>query len=261
MRYRLLLLLLIPCLLHAQQSTIDKGTITIDLSKKKKQAKDTTGTEQQSSDEEETLATYHKQQKQEKQIKAATNDYKKDGIFSGLFHAGLNMCQVDGDRDYGYKYFGAELGIGAMARVHRLLSVSLELNYSMKGANSSLINPMNKIEWDYIAAPIALNVHWPRWLIISGGIAPSVMVRYREHYDGINITAAPAAGQPSPFDMCVFGGLHLVLKEHYAIGAKFSYSMLKLRPALDGTRVSGQYNNVITVRFMYILHGIKPRKK
>ena len=251
-----LLLLLLPALLSAQ-ATIDKGTISIDFSKKKKHVKDSTELEQNS--DEETRDSYVKPEKPKKEIKLPDKDYKKGGIFSGLFHAGLNMCQVDGDRDYGYKYFGAEVGIGALVRVHRLLSVSMEINYSMKGAESSLVNPVNKIIWDYMEVPVGLNLHFPKWLMVSAGLTPAVMVRYKEYYDGINITAAPAAGVPSVFDLSAFGGIHVVIKEHYAIGGKFSYSLIKLRPSLDGTRVNGQYNNVITVRFMYILHGVKKK--
>jgi hypothetical protein len=64
----------------------------------------------------------------------ASYDIHEMGIFRGLFHAGINAAQVDGDNEYGYKYLGAEFGAGVMARFHPYVSASLEINYSMQGA-------------------------------------------------------------------------------------------------------------------------------
>jgi hypothetical protein len=33
--------------------------------------------------------------------------------------------------------------------------------------------------------------------------------------------------------------------------------MIKMRDAYSGTRVNGQYNNLLTLRFMYMLDAIK----
>ncbi|HWB63062.1 MAG TPA: outer membrane beta-barrel protein [Chitinophagales bacterium] len=186
-------------------------------------------------------------------------DYKRAGIFKGLFHAGFNACQIDGDPDYFPKYLGAEFGLGALARFHRLLSVSAELNYSMKGARARLIPNPNaderyQVQWDYVEVPVGLNIHYKNWLMFSVGISTGYMVRYKELDDfGRDVTNHPVLGQPRRVDLCGFGGVHFIIKNHYALGFKFNYSMLKIREPYSGTKVNGEYNNYLTFRFMYIL--------
>ena len=111
-----------------------------------------------------------------------------------MFIAGLNACQIDGDNEWGYKYFGAEAGIGALARFHDVVSVSMEMDYSMKGARARLpstadVSERYNVQWDYISVPVALNAHVKDLVMFSAGLAPGVMVRYKEfNYDGINVT-------------------------------------------------------------------------
>jgi hypothetical protein len=271
----LLLLLLIPVILMAQPSvTKDKGTYTIDFSKKKKTPKDTTSI--QSTEDEEVDENGNAVKVKGKKYKPAivhrpTNrkpynyDFRTEGIFKGLFIAGLNACQIDGDNEWGYKYFGAEVGVGALARFHNVLSTSLELDYTMKGARARLPSTpdqleMYNVQWDYISAPVALNAHIKDIVMFSIGLAPGVMTRYKEfNYDGINVTSNPPYGQPRKFDLDIFTGIHFIIKKHYALGLKYSYSLIPIRDALIDTRVNGQYNNVLTFRFVYILGQIKKK--
>ena len=115
---------------------------------------------------------------------------------------------------------------------------------------------------DYNEAPVAINAHYKDILIASLGIAPAYLTRYKElDYDGINITSQlNRLGQPRKFGMTGFASLYVVIKQHYAIGGKFSYSMVKVRDALSGTRVNGEYNNYLSLDFKYILNRVKKKK-
>jgi len=258
----------------AQPSVTKKnGTYTIDFSKKKK-AQDSTATQTSDDDVDE----YGNAVKVKgKKYKATTEhkpthrppdnyDFRKEGVFKGLFIAGLNLCQIDGDAEWGYKYFGAEVGIGAMARVHRFFSVSLELDYTMKGARARLPSTpdqseMYNVQWDYIAAPIAANAHFLKDILtITAGFSPGVMVRYEEfNYEGINVTGHSPYGQPHLFDLEAFAGIQGTIKMHYALGFRYSYSTISIRNAVSGARENGQFNNVLTFRFVYILGQIKKK--
>jgi hypothetical protein len=271
-----LILLLFPSILMAQSVTKDKGSYTIDLSKKKKIAKDTTA---RAPDEDDVDEFGNAVKTKGKKIKPPTvkktsahalhdNEYKKDGIFKGLFTAGLNVCQIDGDAQWGYKYLGAEAGVGAMARFHKFLSVSLELDYTMKGAKariSTINNPdFYQVQWDYVSAPVALNAHFFQdHLTISAGAAPGVMVRYKEFNEsGINVTGHSPYGQPHIFDLDAFAGIQYTLKKHYGFGFKYSYSTISIRNAMPGREngwINGQYNNVLTFRFVYILGPVRKK--
>ena len=261
----------------AQAVNKSKGSYSIDISKKKK-AQDTTAV--QATDDNDVDEYGNAVKTKGKKIKTPTAkkpsththdkyDFKEEGIFKGLFTAGLNACQIDGDAQWGYKYLGAEVDVGAMARFHKFLSVSLELDYTMKGAKDRLqstpdITRDYQVQWDYVSAPVALNAHffWDH-LTISAGVAPGVLVRYKEFNEsGFNVTGSSSYGQPHKFDLGAFAGIQYTLKKHYAFGFKYSYSTISIRNAQPGRQngwINGQYNNVLTFRFVYILGPIKKK--
>lgn len=254
-----ILLLLLPGFIMAQVEN-NNGTLSIGFGKKKQAPKDTVQKQTPRQDEETPSPEKERKQKAARvPSEKSTPDFKKDGVFKGLFHAGLNACQVDGDDAWGYKYFGFRGGVGVMARFHRFFSVSVELNYSMKGAKPTYVTHgananFYSLSWDYVEVPLALNIHVINPVMFSFGFEPGVMVRYKEIYnDGTDITAHPFLGQPRRFDLPVFGGVHIIFKKRFALGAMISYSTIKIRAPYSGTKVNGQYNNYLSFRFMYIL--------
>lgn len=270
-----LLIFLLPFVAFAQTQYKD-GTISIDFGKKdkKQQPVDTPKPEKfvYPSDEEEAELETPKQRREKK--KASTDnkddfDFKRDGLFKGLFNVGINACQVDGDEQAGYRYLGFHGGVGVMIRYHKYLSTSMEINYSMKGAKERII-PNNDpasgqrylLQLDYIDIPISLlNVHDKKLVMFSLGLTPSVLVRYKEtNGAGFNVTDNPPFGQPKRFDLSGFAGFGFVIKQQFFLGTKFSYSFIKMRAAYPGTKTNGQYNNVLTFRFMYILGAVKKKK-
>ena len=271
-----LFLFLFPVALMAQE--VKNGTIIFDMHPKKNKAPDTTTVQQEQKypsdeeEEEEQNAKKHRivKPKPEPSTVSVKEDWRKNGLFQALFHAGFNACQVDGDGYSGYNYFGGEFGIGAMVRVHRFFSVSMEFNYTMKGAKQtlrtdslSIATSLQKyqVQWDYLEVPIGLTINAvtpknKQIMLITLGLAPAVMVRYKQFdEDGDNVTNNPPEGQPHRFDLSAFGGFYFVIHKNYAIGGKFSYSITKVRgPNLMGiSRLLGEYNNDLTVDFMYIL--------
>ncbi len=271
-RHLVIVFLMCLCFAAGAQADYKNGTISIDLHKKKKQPQQdsTVATTLPSEEEDENgnaIAPVRspKSAKQKIQAKAGTYDIHDLGVFRGLFHAGLNACQVDGDQEWGYKYLGASFGAGVMARFHPYVSTSLEIHYSMQGARArlpgtDLISRRYQVQWDYVETPIALNAHYRDIVMVGGGLIPGFMVRYRElDYDGINVTKTPPLGQPRQFALSAFGGVHIFIKKHYGLGFIYRYSVLKVRGAQDGTRVNGQYNNLFTFRFVYMLGGIRKK--
>ncbi|MCS6819603.1 MAG: porin family protein [Chitinophagales bacterium] len=273
------ILSLLPAFMVAQ----DGPVIRIDLNKNKKK----TVEKQQTPSMDENVNNTEQEEKMNKRKKGIATeenetfrypeerdedppDFRK-GLFRGLFIAGLNACQVDGDDDAGYKYLGAHVGIGALVKFHKHMSVSMELLYNMKGAQRRLFGNLNadstfRLVHDYVQVPILFNVHDKRIVIFSAGISFGYMVRFRQIINGTDYTnpdhSAPIAPQfiqpPRRFDLCGEAGLHFVVKDRFAFGGRFSYSLIGMRDALPATRVSKQFNNVITFRFMYLL---LPNKK
>jgi hypothetical protein len=267
-----LLILSLPFVLFAQTQYKD-GVISIDVGKKNKKQLDTVQKEQYvyPSDEEEEEAPKAKKQKKAAgdNQKEETPDFKRDGIFKGIFHIGLNATQVDGDNEWGYKHLGVNVGVGAMVRYHKYLSFSIEMAYAMRGARARL-TPAGananffKTNLDYIEIPISLlNIHDKKLVMFSLGLTPAVLVNYREwrREDGIEVTNDPPLGQPKKFDLSVFGGFYFVIKQHFVLGGKFSYSVISMRAAENNTKVNGQYHNMITFGFKYIMDKTSFKKK
>jgi len=284
MKKQTLLIFLFPLFLMAQQAPVIQFDLN-NIGKKKTETKPSENIEQEQtttypSDDEEPDADKPKKEKKVKQPKAEKplpeekEEEKPDfrnGLFKGLFFAGLNACQVDGDDASGYSYLGAHVGVGAMVKFHKYMSVSMEILYNMKGAQRRLFNNNTadssfRLVHDYVQVPFLFNVHDKRIVMFSAGISLGYMVRFQQVISGKDYThpdpSAPIASQflkdPRKFDVCAEVGLHFVIKEQFALGGRFSYSLLGMRDALPGSKVRKQYNNVLTFRFMYIL---SPKKK
>lgn len=278
MKKKLTLWILLLPFVAFTQTTIDKsGKITIDFGGKNKQEKVDTPKQEKivyPSDEEE--AEENKTAKQRRAERKASKpetkddfDWKRDGLFKGLFNVGINACQVDGDNQAGYRYLGFHGGVGVMVRYHKFLSTSIEINYSMKGAKERIVpnpNPLSAqlylLQLDYMDIPVSLlNVHDKKLVMFSLGLTPSILVRYKERdMTGNDVTNSVGTITPKRFDLSGFVGFGFVIQQQFYLGGKFSYSFLSMRPALSGTKTNGQYNNVLTFRFMYILGAIKKKK-
>ncbi|MBL0310533.1 MAG: hypothetical protein IPP77_12930 [Bacteroidetes bacterium] len=147
----------------------------------------------------------------------------------------------------------------------------MEINYTMKGSRQTYLPHASdssqykfNIQWDYIEVPISISVHDKKLVMFSLGIAPAFMIRYKQRSEnGQNETDNPPSGQPSRFDLSVFGMLNFVIQKHYALGIKYGYSTIPIRSSsgYGFSKIRGQYNNVLTLRFTYIMDSVKKKKK
>ncbi len=203
--------------------------------------------------------------------KTTPYDWKKNGLFQALFHVGCNFAQIDGDSYNGYNKLGFDGGGGVQIRFHKFFSASVELNYTQWGAKYSIISNANdtlgqryRVKLDYIQIPLSINVMDKEIIEFSAGVNVSFLVRYNERNEiGQDITDT-VQPQPRKFDLDAFAALHFIIKQQFGIGLKFSYSMLPFRGVEDEykkyTKIAGEYNNVLTVRFVYILSAWKKKK-
>lgn len=258
MKKQTLLIFLFPLFILAQEAPVIRFDLN-DIGKKKNQ--DT----QIENEKQSKPKKLHGEKPLPEEKEEETPDLR-NGLFKGLFFAGLNACQVDGDDAAGYSYMGAHVGVGAMVKFHKYMSVSMEIVYNMKGAQRRLFNNNSadssfQLVHDYMQVPILFNVHDKRTIMFSAGISLGYMVRYKQIISGTDYTnadnTAPIASEyikpPKKFDVCAEVGLHFIIKEQFALGGRFSYSLIGMRDALPGSKVRKQYNNVLTFRFMYIL--------
>ena len=265
-----LLIFFFPILIMAQE--VKNGSIIFDMHPKKNKNVDTTTTQDQQQSDNDDDQQQKKPQKQKK-VKSepsttAQDDWKKNGLFKALFHAGINGSQIDGDNYAGYNQIGFDGGVGALVRFHKYLSVSMSLDYSMKGARQQLKQDPNattlskyQVQWDYLDVPVMINVHDKDLIMFGIGLQPAVMIRYKEWDEqGNDRTSNPPAGTPNVFDLEGVAALHFLIKKQFMLGVKFSYSLIKIRGALYANRFNGEYNNILTFEAGYLLSTVKKKK-
>ena len=200
----------------------------------------------------------------------AANDWKKNGVVHALFHVGVNMAQIDGDAYAGYNKIGFDVGADVMVRFHKYISASVGVGYTQWGAKYSIISNANdslgqryRTNLNYIQIPLAINIHDKDIIMFSAGVNLSFLAKFNERNEiGVNVTDT-VQPQPKTFDASAFAALHFIIKKQFAIGVKFSYSMIPIRGVETQykpyTHISGEYNNTLTFRFMYILSAVKKK--
>ncbi len=220
-----------------------------------------------------TILAQNKTKKQATTITEVPDEEKPnlatESLFKGIFIGGLNISQVDGDLDFGYRKVGAHVGVGTMIKFSKRFSVSMELLYSMKGAKprySKLLNGQKdkfNITLDYIEIPLSINVHDKKLVYAGAGLTFGALMNYKEITTlGTDTTNSPPPfQQPRKFDLSVHAGVTFLIKQQIGIGVRFSYSVLALRDAYLGSKLKGQYNNVFSFRLSYILDPKKMKSK
>jgi hypothetical protein len=205
----------------------------------------------------------------------------------GAVSAGMNLTQVDGDEEFGYRKIGFNGGPSVIKPIgkNRNWSVTMELLFSMKGsrqkseypANDTVMDTVNyydgyKLNLDYVEIPLL--VHYTDKKVISAGAGFSYgqRVGYKELEDHNKMSGwqeMDSASAYSNYDLSVLADVRIRIWKRLWLNGRFSYSMLPIRtrvfsvPATptDLTWTRKQYNNVITLRLTYVFNEPLPIKK
>jgi hypothetical protein len=192
-------------------------------------------------------------------------------IIKGEVMAGLNMTQVDGDMVYGFKKPGLNLGAGAMIPFKKNFDVSLEINYSQKGAKqkaqylSDSLNGAYELYLNYLEVPVLVHYTDKELISIGTGISWGRLVGAKELEHGRQTTTTAQNGVYNPNDICVLLDLRLKVYEALKFNFRYSYSMARLRTreftSLNGIVTNrGQFNNVLTFRLLYMFNETRSKR-
>ncbi len=175
--------------------------------------------------------------------------------FQGGPLLGISVAQIDGDNLSGYDKAG--LVAGAFVRTDFIegAGIQLEIKYIGKGASDPVteFDPnYYKIRLDYIELPVLFYFNaWVEGLYVEGGLAPAYLMQARED-DGYGFLEPV---EPyNTFDIAAAGGVRYELFEHFAVNARFSYSILPVldHPGGQSWRFNyGLYNNVLSLAVYY----------
>lgn len=209
--------------------------------------------------------------------------------FLGAISAGMNLTQVDGDEVYGFKKVGLNIGPSVIFPFgkNKKWSVTMELLFSQQGSNQkstysatdsistdSLFYDGYRLNLNYIQVPIIL--HFTDKRIIAGGIGFSYsqlvgVSEYKDFNDPrgfVRQTETTLAGPYLRSDFEVLADVRLRIWQKLWLNVRYSYSMFPIRknvvfenPLTRDQWTRNQYNNVISIRLVYIFNDLLPDKK
>lgn len=217
----------------------------------------------------------------------------------GEIIGGMNFTQVDGDLWYGYHKFGINSGLGAVVPFGKNFSFCIEILYNQKGAyqkeqfdinvydsvtNELIIryNGKYKLKLDYLEVPLLIQ-YTDKDVITAGlGFSYGRLVNVKEwEHDTLNYSTSLNSGVYNRNDYNVLADVQFRIHKKipkWKLNVRYAYSISKIRTrdfyevANDGIYyvdpmpgdyfvTRNQYNNVITLRLLYIFNEKPPLAK
>lgn len=201
----------------------------------------------------------------------------------GEVFAGMNLTQVDGDEIYGFDKVGLNTGVGAIMPIGRHFTFSLETQFSQKGSvqgeqyQDTVFNPNTgqeefwtgayKLKLDYLEVPVLF--HFTDDKISAGlGFSYGRLVNVKEYEHGNLVNSTTLNGGPyDRNDYNVLFDLNFRIHKKiskFRFNVRYAYSLDKIRTRdfynkfYEYTGTRDQYNNVITLRLLYIFNEKPP---
>lgn len=200
-------------------------------------------------------------------VLAQKNDYDPENpriFYAGLI-GGANFSQVDGDNFAGYRKIGVNAGAIGYVQLRKHIALSWELLYSQKGSRSDMWKLSTtdttvwitdyKIKLNYAEIPVMLNYFDKRRSHAGIGVSYSRLVNATETIETDPATKIDLTKYPFRKDnFDVVAGVELHLWQGLFLNVRFQYSLVPVREVSPPgfSRAQKQYNNLWTVRLMYL---------
>lgn len=205
----------------------------------------------------------------------------------GAVSAGINLSQVDGDEVYGYKKIGFNGGPSVIIPFgkDKKWSVTLELLFSQLGSRQKSVYPISntidsaragfydgyRLSLNYVQVPVI--VHFTDKRFIAGGLGFQYgqlvgVTEYEDYNDnrGFARSTTTLQGPYTRADIQALADVRIRIYRGFWFNVRYSYSILPIRtrefvnPFFGDTWLRKQYNNVISLRLVYIFNDILPDK-
>ncbi|MCF8298727.1 MAG: PorT family protein [Saprospiraceae bacterium] len=192
----------------------------------------------------------------------------------GAILFGTNISQVDGDEVFGFKHYGFNVGASAMMPMGESnWSIVLETTYSQKGAHEKYdpagidsVYPYYDLRLDYVEVPVMIQYSDKNVLSFGTGLSWGRLIEFNEVEHGLKVQWDNAYGPYSRSDINWLADLRFRIYERLHFNIRYSYSLAKIRtrtytPVNLSSFDRRQYNNIITLRFIYIFNEVVPKKR
>jgi hypothetical protein len=188
-------------------------------------------------------------------------------VFKGCVILGMNMTQVDGDSFSGYSKVGIQAGGAVNIRLGQKCNISSELLYTQKGARGAHVYESPYVgtyfdkyylDLNYVELPLVLQYKHNLLWGFEAGISYGRLIRSKEEGVGYTFTyITPEINYFNNTDVSYIFGAYYYCNKHWMANARFQYSIIPIRPMErvpeNYNMLTGQSNNVITIRMVYIL--------
>lgn len=191
-------------------------------------------------------------------------------VFAQTFRAGIaggvNFAQIDGDNIGGYNKFGANAGFVSELPFTDRWSLGMEILYAQKGSRA-IITANNirdfKILLDYAELPLLAKFHDRKGgFTFGGGFGFGRLVRSRYIESGLDATEAYFGNNPAKrWEWSLLADISYMITPVFGLNLRGAYSILPIRKDPDSFfRNFGQFNNVVTVRSIFIFSAIGQKR-
>lgn len=194
------------------------------------------------------------------------NTNKKE-VFTVFPTLGFNTCQIHGDNYSGYNKFGALAGIGVRAVIKPKYFLSLEFNFSQKGARHNQ-NPEKgdftfyRVNLNYIDINLMNRIYLNKTYYVNLGFGFNYLVNYQEDNQAGNWDNVWPFEK---FELSINAGLGRKITEQLNVEVRSSNSITPIRPyGLNASGIfypnavarffnKGLYNNTLSLVLSYQL--------
>jgi len=199
-------------------------------------------------------------------LKATAQDYNPEySIFAGGLTAGANFTQIDGDSYKGYDNTGISaggiiflpFGEDMNLPLPGTIALSMEVTYNQKGskgkANSAYGILSQTVDLKYAEVPILINWYrGTRSSIFGAGFAIGYLGSQEEMIDRGSGPKLQTEFPFRKFDFSFVLSPSIHIWNGFYINPRFQYSLLSIRKNDGGIGNSSQFNNVWSVKLMYL---------
>lgn len=178
---------------------------------------------------------------------------------------GMNLSQLDGDKQQGYNKLGLQIGARGSAVINKRLELSTGLIYTQKGSTFEKKILKEVIRLNYMEVPILINYRtsyseekrfyrWQWFTGVSVGrlISSSVEEDKRDDFDFMATTDFL-----NSTDITHIIGFNYYLNPHLAMGIQSSVSLNKVYDAtenpIEGNSVERLRNYLLSLHLVYML--------
>ena len=185
--------------------------------------------------------------------------YENRTFYGGLI-LGMNLTQIDGDNFAGYRRAGLNAGGVVYIKLQEHVAGSVEVLFSQKGSRATYAQPIGPgqyitkygVDLNYAEMPVMINYFDSRKSHFGGGFSYSQLATANE-YMNANYAIPKLSDYPfkkMDINLLLSGSLHMYKGLFFNL--RFQYSILSIRDNVPGITKGAQFNNLWTLRLMYL---------